>query len=485
MTSAAVFDNLELLLHLDRSAEQSLRNQLIEQLKYAILEKRLAPGQPLPSTRSLADRLGISRNVVVAAYDELFVDGYIARRSGSGTSVSIDLPALPSGQAEKTRGNIAASETGRGEGGGSTCIPPSAIIFRIGIPDISHLPLGIWRSIWKEVSSQLPPINALQPLGNLELRIALSHYLKRTRGFSCEADNIIITTSATQAIDFIARTLLVPGSRVGFEEPGYHWARQTLLARGISIVPLPVDLSGVQTHMLPQSSQVPHLTYVTPSHQFPLGGRLPLERRLQLLEWARSNNSLLIEDDYDSEFRFAASPIAALASLDQHERVLYLGTFSNVLSPALRLGYLILPPHLRRHLKQSTWLPTDAPSWSLQQALLVCLRDSHLERHIRRMRRLYAKKREALKEALAPICSIVQLHGLEAGLHSYLELPEHLQARQVAREASKRGVLLSTLDPFYLGKPDRNGLLLGYGSLTLAEINQGAAILVDVITSMA
>ncbi|HET8844074.1 MAG TPA: hypothetical protein VFN35_21590, partial [Ktedonobacteraceae bacterium] len=161
------------------------------------------------------------------------------------------------------------------------------------------------------------------------------------------------------------------------------------------------------------------------------------------------------------------------------------GTFSNVLSSALRLGYLILPPHLRRHLKQSTWLPTDAPSWSLQQALLVCLRDGHFERHIRRMRRLYAKKREALKEALAPICSIVQLHGLEAGLHSYLELPEHLQARQVAREASKRGVLLSTLDPFYLVKPDRNGLLLGYGSLTLAEINQGAAMLVDVITSMA
>jgi GntR family transcriptional regulator / MocR family aminotransferase len=485
MALAVLFDDLELLIHLDRSAEQSLRDQLIEQLRQAILKGQLAPGRRLPSTRSLARLLGISRNVAIAAYDELFVDGYVLRRTGSGTCVNTSLP-LTRRFVELAREEVPQRQphddcTGSNS---ATCSITHPICFQLGASDISHLPLGIWRSIWKDVSSHLPP-HWLHPTGDPDLRLAIAEYLGRARGLQCEADQIIVTASATQAIDLIARAFLKAGDRVGFEEPGYQWARQMLLARGASLVPFPVDLAGVRTDLLPGGSLVPSMAYITPSHQFPLGGRLPIERRVRLIEWATAHNALLIEDDYDSEFRFDAAPLPTLASLDRHGRVLYLGTFSKVLSPTLRLGYLVMPPALYRRLRHAILLPTDSPSWPLQQALLVCMREGHLERHVRRMRQVYAKKRALLKDLLNPISHLAHIHGLEAGLHVYLELHSQLDSTKLVQEAAKRGVILSTLDPFYLDRPDRNGLLLGYGALTHAEIRRGTTILVESIAALA
>ena len=485
MTSTAISDDLELLIHVDRSAEQSLQRQLIEQLSKAILKGQLAPGRRLPSTRVLARILGISRNVVVAAYDDLFADGFILRQPGSGTYVNSELPSLP------RSARPALAETPRWLRPNSaltTGFPPThapEVVFRPGASDIAPLPLGIWRSIWKEVASHLPPAHCGQRGGDLELRIAIADYLGRSRGVACESGDVIITASATQAIDLIARAILIPGDRVGFEEPGYMLARQMLLARGSSIVPIPVDDDGLQVDTLPTGSSAPLLAYVTPSHQFPLGGRLPIARRIALLKWAEAHDSLIIEDDYDHEFRFDASPLPALASLDKHGRVVYLGTFSKILSPALRLGYLIAPSPLRQRLEQAALLPTDYAAWPIQRVLLACMKEGHLDRHIRRMRRLYAEKRTLLSNLLAPVSHLAQIHGLEAGLHVYLELHSELESTWIVQEAYKRGVIVAPLSPFYLEKPDRNGLLLGYGGLTLSEISQGATILAEVIASIA
>ena len=365
MTSTAISDDLELLIHVDRSAEQSLQRQLIEQLSKAILKGQLAPGRRLPSTRVLASILGISRNVVVAAYDDLFADGFILRQPGSGTYVSSELPPLPR-PVRPARAEIPrwlrptlASTTD------FALIHPPEVVFRPGASDIASLPLGIWRSIWKEVAAHLPPAHYGQRGGDLELRIAIANYLGRSRGVVCEPCDVIITASATQAIDLIARAIILPGDRVGFEEPGYMLARQMLLARGASIVPIPVDDDGLQVDTLPTGASAPLLTYVTPSHQFPLGGRLPIVRRKALLQWAEAYDSLIIEDDYDHEFRFDASPLPALASLDNHGRVVYLGTFSKILSPALRLGYLVAPLPLRQRLEQGVLLPTDYAAWPI------------------------------------------------------------------------------------------------------------------------
>jgi GntR family transcriptional regulator/MocR family aminotransferase len=322
-------------------------------------------------------------------------------------------------------------------------------------------------------------------VGDSDLRAALASYLKRARGVTCGPDDILITSSAAQALDLIAQATLTPGDHVGFEEPGYHFARKALLARGAQIVPIPVDDDGMRVDTLPAGTDAPLLAYVTPSHQFPLAMRLPITRRIALLEWARANKSLIIEDDYDSEFRFDAPPIPALASLDQDGCVAYIGTFSKVLTPALRLGYLIAPPPLRNRVAQLKSLSDLHPSWPVQRALLALIRDGHLDRHIRRMRRLYAEKRALLGATLAPIQPLAHLRGLEAGLHAYLQLRPDLEARRISAMAYERGVVIMTLDRFYHQTPNRSGLLLGYGGLELAEIARGARILAEVISEYA
>ena len=484
-TSATIPDDLELLLRLDRSARRSLQRQLLEQLRQAILQGQLAPGRRLPATRPLAQALGIARNVVVGVYDELAVEGYLTTQQGSGAYVASDLPTLPQAPRPTPAGTPRwlrplADPVVHGPPPG-----PDMILFQLGVPTIAPLPLSVWRSVWREVTERLPPPNYGSIGGDPELRAALAGYLRRARGVVCGPDDLILTTSAGQALDLIAQATLAPGDRVGFEEPGYHIARKTLLARGAQIVPIPVDDDGMQVEALPTGQEAPLLVYVTPSHQFPLAARLPIARRIALLEWARANNSLIIEDDYDSEFRFDAPPLPALAGLDKDGCVAYIGTFSKILTPALRVGYLIAPPPLRSHIAQVTSLNDMYPSWPVQRALLALIRDGHLERHIRRMRRSYAEKRALLSATLAPIQPLARLRGLEAGLHAYLELRPDLDAGHLARMASERGVAVLTLDRFYFGTPDRSGLLLGYGGLDLPAIAQGARILAEVISEYA
>ena len=468
-------------LNLDRTAYSPLHMQLCEQLRQAILDGRLVSGTRLPSTRALAQTLRVSRTVTSSAYDELFAEGYLESRRGSGTYIGHDLPPLPcrlpySIPSTPPRWLKQAPDILPNEP-----IAPHAIVFRLGTPSLSSLSPRIWREAWKAVTRLHPPHDYGSPYGNLALREALATYLGRSRGLACTSADIVITAGATHALDLIARATLSVGDAVGFEEPGYPAARHVLQARGGHLLPLPLDDDGMQVELLPSGPSAPLLVYTTPSHQYPLAARLSVARRMALLTWAETNDSLIIEDDYDSEFRFDASPLPALASLDKTGRVAYIGTFSKVLTPALRIGYLVAPPLLRKRVEHLKDLTNEHPSWSVQQMLAVLIADGHMERHIRRMRHHYAEKRHILTTILAPLAPLAHLRGLEAGLHAYLELRSDINASQVARLARERDVIVTTLDAYYIGMPDRSGLLLGYGSLDIPDIIQGTEVLREVV----
>ncbi|HET8628570.1 MAG TPA: PLP-dependent aminotransferase family protein [Thermomicrobiales bacterium] len=477
---------LNLPLLLDREGAAPLQQQLTEQVRRAIAAGQLAPGARLPSTRALAAALGVSRNVAVAAYDELFAEGYIGGRHGSGTYVERDLPARPRAPlpapAGAPRWLRRPPPPARSEQVGA---PPSRglIEFRPGMPATGLLPRAVWRQVWRAVAAEPPPNVYGAPAGDPDLRAVVAAYLGRARGIACGPDDVVITSGASQAFDLLARATLAPGDSVAIEEPGYPAARNLLLERGARLVPLPVDDDGARVDRLPAGAAAPLLVYVTPSHQYPLGVRLVVARRLALLDWARANDGLIVEDDYDSEFRFDAPPLPTLMGLDREGRVAYVGTFSKSLAPALRAGFLVAPAPLRERIVRLKGLTDYHTAWPVQRALAWLLAGGHLERHIRRVRREYAERRTILREELTPLAPRARLLGLDAGLHACLELaPESgLDARKVAAAALARGVLVTTLDEYYHGPPDRQGLLLGYGGLAAADLRRGARVLAALI----
>ena len=315
------------------------------------------------------------------------------------------------------------------------------------------------------------------------LRTAIADYLGRSRGMVCTLDDMLITSGSSRSLDLIIRSALLPGDLVAIEEPGYPQARWQLLASGMRLFPVPVDEDGLQINAFPEGKDAPIALYLTPAHQYPLGFRLSLSRRLALLDWAQANDVLLIEDDYDGEFRFDAPPLPTLASLDRQGHVVYLGTFSKVLTPALRCGYLVAPRRLLQRVMQCLMLTEYQVSWPVQQALTLFLTEGYLERHIRRMRQHYAQGRAILHKAFVPIAHIVSLKGLEAGLHAYLELNVSLSTSQIIDQARREGIVINDLATCYLDAPDRRGFLLGYGGLSPGEIEQGALQLTAILRS--
>jgi len=484
MPRGTIAPDLGLPIALDRAAPAPLHQQLCEHLRRAILDGRLASGTRLPSTRTFAQALGVSRTVTSAAYDELFAEGYLEGRHGSGTYVGRDLPPLPrlSRPSPNTppRWLRKTPPLAREES-----FPPQAIAFRLGVPSISSLPPRLWREAWRTVTACLPSNSYGPAQGDPALRAALAAYLGRSRGLACTPDDIIITAGATHALDLIVRATLSAGDSVGVEEPGYPAARQIVQAREGRLLPIPVDDDGMQVERLPHGLASPLLVYTTPSHQYPLGTRLAVSRRLALLTWAQANDSLIVEDDYDSEFRFDTSPLPALASLDDAGRVVYIGTFSKVLTPALRIGYLVAPPRLCERIELIKQLTDEYASWPPQQVLAAFISKGHLDRHIRRMRQQYAEKRHIVAQTLAPIAHLARLRGLEAGLHAYLELGASVSATRVSQLARQRNVIVTPLDAYYLGPPAHSGLLLGYASLEIPDIIRGVTVLTEIIEQVA
>jgi GntR family transcriptional regulator/MocR family aminotransferase len=483
---------MELLMRLDRTAGPVGR-QLTDGLRQAIRDGRLSPGDRLPASRALAADLRVARNLVVAAYEELLAEGYLVGRQGSGTYVRADLPPSTGRLAARpprpfVRDVVTAEAAAGDRWVAPTAAPPGVIEFRTGRAAVGPLPAGVWSRIWRAVGHTPPPADYGPPAGDPTLRVEVARYLGAVRGLACEAEDVTITAGATQAIHLVARATLRPGDTVGFEEPGPPPAREVFRGLGARLLPVPVDDDGLRVHELARSPVGTSLVYCTPSHQYPLGGRLPIARRLALLDWATATGSMVLEDDYDSEFRFDAPPLPALAGLGgdvRTSRVAYVGTFSKVVSPALRVGYLVGPPDLTARVRALKPLTDYHTSWPAQRAMAVFLAEGHLGRHVRRMRRHYAAKRSALRQALAPVADLAVPLGLAAGLHAALRLAPPLDPNVVTRAVGARGVVVTTLDGCYLGAPTVRGLLLGYGGPTVEEVREGGERLAATIADEA
>jgi GntR family transcriptional regulator/MocR family aminotransferase len=469
--------DLDFPLSLRRKGVLPLQRQLAEQLRGAITSGNLAPGTKLPSSRTLSQTLKVSRTVVVEALAELLADGYLETKQGSGTFVlgQVTIEHLTKRVQPEVQ-EVVSKALHR------AVLPltadkstPHLLEFRLGQPSTRELNSKQWRRVWRKAGQSLPDDYG-DPLGEIVLRQAITDYVRRSRGLLCTPDEVLVTTGVVQSVDVIARALLRPGDKVAFEEPGYPLTRHIFQQHGAKLEYVSVDDDGLQIEHLPASAT---LLYCTPSHQYPLGGRLPIPRRIALLEWATKHGVLILEDDYDSEFRYDAPPLPALASLSRSQ-VIYLGTFSKVLSPALRVGYVIAPQEVLNHLRPYKHLVDYHTSAPLQLALAEFVEAGYLEQHVKKMRRVYAHKRFLLAETLRGVEDRARLVGIEAGLHALLELSD-VSADDVAARVLAKGVKVNALKNYYAAKTLRRGLLLGYGGLSEPELVKGVSILRQIL----
>jgi len=483
-----------LALALDRAAGAPLHRQLYAGVRDAVLAGRLAPGTRLPSTRTLAEELDCSRNTVVTAFEQLLSEGYLEGRHGSGTYVSSVLPDALLGVAARHRDSAVKQAGGRGLSARGRAIAGlerprrrSGQAFLTGVPDVGEFPFDVWGRLLGRIWRRPPPelLYYRSAAGHLPLRHAIAETLRATRALVCTADQVLVTTGGQQAIDLVARLLLDPGDAVWLEEPGYLGLRGALVAAGAQLCPVPVDGEGLSVAAGRKIAPKARLVAVTPSHHYPLGTVMSLARRLALLDWARANDAWILEDDYDSEYRYAGRPLASLQGLDAGRgndggRVLYVGTFSKVLFPALRLGYLVVPPSLVEPLGRARESLDDRPSAVAQPALAQFIDDGHLAAHVRRMRRRYAARQAALLEAARRhLDGLLSLAPDEAGLHLVARLGPRLAGRMSDRAAAARaaaaGIAVTPLSDFYMdgalaADPANQGLMLGYAAVPENEI---------------
>jgi GntR family transcriptional regulator/MocR family aminotransferase len=466
-------------LVLDRGGPVPMAVQITGQLRAAVAGNRLQAGERLPSSRSLAASLGVSRTVVTEAYLQLFAEGWLEGRHGSGTYVAQgaaggrEMPERPSPPGAPGQ----AGPEGQQRGGGPAARDEGAPVteMRPGIPWVAGIDQAAWRRAWRRAGDAVPSLWP-DPRGLPSLREALCGYLRRTRGLDCTPDHILITRGVASGLSLLAAALLRPGERAGLEEPGYPVGRATLAGRGAQVVPCPVDSHGLVTGRLPGDLR---LVYSTPAHQYPLGGRLPVPRRQELVAWARATGALLVEDDYDSEFRYDVAPLPALYGLDP-DMVAYLGTTAKTLTPSLGVGWLLARPDLISRLADIRESLGDRTGEAAQRALLAMIETGDLDRHVRRMRREYARRRDAIVTALGDPAVPATLRGDTAGLHVVLELHRGSED-EVAAAALARGVKVHTLRRYFAGPVTAQGLVLGYGGLSLAQVAAAAGVLRGVL----
>ena len=471
---------------LDPASATPMYRQLTDWFRRAILDHRLNPGQRLPSTRQLAQELAVSRIPVLVAYEQLLAEGYLETFIGAGTCVARSIPQETSGSTTLNSDRVLPRPAG--PGAARRLSKRAAAMrtqdrswlsnlgaFRVGLPALDHFPAGVWSKLVNR-HARKPPMDLLyygDTMGYRPLREAIAAYLGVFRAVRCEASQVLVTTGSQQGLQLTAQVLLDPGERVWMEEPGYPGAQLALQAAGARLVPVPVDEEGMNVSEGMRRGRTARAAYITPSHQFPLGVTLSAARRMQLLKWAAHNGTWIIEDDYDSEYRFGGRPIASLQGLDTDGRVIYVGTFSKVMFPAMRLGYLVLPKDLVPPFAVAREA-TDTCSSSLYQAVMAdFIREGHFARHIGRMRKLYAQRSRALVDAIQQqLDGKLEVLGAEAGMQLTALLPRGTDDVAVARKAAKKGVSARPLSACYLHAPARGGLILGYGGADVAAIHE-------------
>lgn len=463
-------------------------------LRLEILEGRLRPGARLPATRELASLYGLSRGTIVYAFEQLQAEGYVQGSVGSGTYVS---KVLPDDLLQVTRDARAPLPPPRKvprrlSRYGVRVRPFPALemrparAFRTNQPALDLFPTTLWAQLtarrWRRASASL--LHGCGPMGHRPLQEALADYLRTSRGVRCQPEQIAILSGVQEALDLASRLFLEPGDRVCMEDPGYVGAALAFKAAGAKIVAAPVDDEGMQ--LRPQQLRGVRLVYITPGHQSPLGIAMSLPRRLALLEWARKSGALIVEDDYDSEYRYSGRPIPALQGLDRHGQVLFSGTFSKVLFPSLRLGYLVVPPDLVDQVAATkSVMSRHAPV--IEQAVLCdFITEGHFARHVRRMREVYAERLSVLlDEARQRLDGLLDISPVEAGLQTVGWLREGIDAESAAQAAAARRVEVTPLGRYSQRRMAREGWLLGFAAVDTREIRRGVRELAALLESSA
>ena len=466
-------------VHVDRDRAEPLHRQVYRDLVQLILCGRLRPAARMPSSRMLADDLGVARNTVLLALEQLHSEGYVETRHGSGTYVSRDLPDVrpvePSRRATaRSRPPALAKRSGLLARQADLPLRSRGLLGP-GEPDCAGFPFDLWARLlagsWRAPDRRL--LLGEEPAGLPALREAIAEYLAAARGVRATADAVVIVAGIRQALAVVARLLLDPGDVVWLENPGYPGLRSPLTAAGARLVPVDVDSEGLR---IPATGEAPRLICVAPSHQYPLGMTMTAARRLALLDHARKVNAWIFEDDYDSEWRYAGRPLPAMQGLDQDGRVLYAGTFSKVLFPSIRLGYVVLPAALREPFLAARQALDDQPGVFAQPALAQFVLGGHLATHLRRQRRRYKARQALLLDAAdRHLRGLLDLAPDAGGMHLIGYLHPDLAARMDDREASRRaaavGITTPPLSSHWLGPAKRQGLLLGYTALPERQVD--------------
>jgi GntR family transcriptional regulator/MocR family aminotransferase len=471
-----------------------LHRQVYARIRSAILSGTFAPGARLPSSRTLAMDLGLSRITVESAFSQLDAEGFVVRKVGAGSYVAPSLPDVvrpPRSAQRSTRSEIPArgsrgagvlSARGRAIAGAAPEAEPVGVkVFQPCMPALDAFPQATWARLLSRRARHGHELLAYgEAAGYRPLRQAVAAYLRSARGVRCEWEQVVITTGAQQGLELASRLLIDPGDDVWHEEPGYIGARGVFLTAGANAVPVRVDADGLDVDAGIEAAPDARLAYVTPSHQFPLGATMSLARRLSLLAWADRANAWILEDDYDSEFRYAGRPFAAVQGLDTADRVIYVGTFNKVMFPSLRLAYVVTPPDLVDAMIAARALGDGHPPVQSQAALTDFIGDGHFGAHVRQMRALYEERRDALVGALRSSFDEERIGPVDAGMHLTVSLPRGTDDRAIAARAEQAGLGVDSLSRHYLGRSAR-GMLLGFTGSPPAEMRRGVRTLAGLL----
>jgi len=480
---------MQLDIDLPPTGSRQRMASLHQQLRTAILDGRLAAGTRLPTTRELAHTLAVSRNTAVSVYERLMSEGYIESRQRQGCFVGSLVPGRSSSAAPAARGpeRVSLPDAWRAIPPWSEepLLPSPRHDFRVGLPDHSQLPWDTWRRLANRAQREFArsPKAYTDPRGDPALREAIAGHVSATRAVACTADDVIVTSGARHALALLADALVTPGRTVvAVEDPGYSAARLSMSLRGALVQPVALDSEGLRVDRLPPRAGV---ICVTPSHQFPVGMAMSLNRRAQLLDHARRHRAVVIEDDYDAEFRYGARPLDALHSLDDRGVVFYVGTFSKVLFPALRVGFIVAPAWARDRLRGLLHATHGAPPLLTQLTLASFIREGHLARHVRRMTRIYGRRRALLLEGMARhAAGLLQPIDSTAGLHVSALLPKSIDARRIVEAAAREGLAAQALSAGK-GRAPCNGIAFGLGLARDDRIEAGMRLLGSLLRSQA
>lgn len=485
------------ILDIKLDSDVLLGQQLYGELRRLILSRKLKPGKRLPPSRALADQLRISRSTVTETYEQLLTEGYLESRGRHGTFVSPDIPKVqtatkPSRSATSPPKAPAKSKLTAY----AQCVASSSVFERekreAGLafypwrPAFDEFPQEEWARTVGRFARKYEP-NLLDyptdPLGLPVLRQAIAGYLERCRHIQCDPSQIVIVDGFQQALDLVFRIHLRAQDQVIVENPGYAWIRYIAEAHQAKPVPVAVDEHGLVTSRLAELAEVnPKLACVAASHQYPTGALLPLPRRLELLEWARQTGALIVEDEHDSEYRYDGHKIPALKSLDEHDNVIYIGTFTRILFPGLSAGYMIVPENMASLFSRVKSLVSEQPASFLQCALADFIEQRSLERHIWRMHDVYAARRDALLRSLKRYFGKrATIFGEEGGLHVMVRFETKLTTKEIIDKARKQGMDLIATEECYFTRPQKAEFVLGYGNLSETEIREGIRRLAEII----